>query len=285
MNKFVSLCLLIGVMGGYIKVWDDPFTSLDNWVPEVKSGADTGNNEWEYYTSRSENVRVESRSGANVLVITAQAEEYEGYHYTSGRLHSAKEYGPYGFFNIQAQVPKGDCIWPAIWMLPAGGQSKYGTWAACGEIDIMETVCSANTKPEGYGTLHFGGEWPKNVEYPTGDRNAYPVNVDWSKPHHFGMEWQPGFIKFWLDADVVGGQVVGTLLDTITSDKWYAQNGEGQRYTGDAPFDVPFGIILNVAIGGAWPTAIGGCCDQVEVPAEMVVYKVEIWEETQLQEI
>ena len=162
-------------------------------------------------------------------MLTAQEEEYQGLNYTSGRVHSEREFGPYAFVNINALVPKADCLWPAIWMLPTDAKSKYGTWAACGEIDIMETVCSAQSDEAAYATLQFGGPWPKNVAYPTYDQNAYPVSVDWTKPHNFGVEWQPDSIKFWLDAEIIGGQVVGTLLNTIASDVWFSMDAEGER--------------------------------------------------------
>ena len=87
---------------------------------------------------------------------------------TSGKVTSKKAYGPYGFFNVRAIVPKGAGLWPAIWLLPTY-KSKYGSWAACGEIDIMETIC---TDDAGYSTLHFGGAWPHNVQYPLSPKYA-----------------------------------------------------------------------------------------------------------------
>lgn len=170
-------------------------------------------------------------------------------------------------------------------MLPTDAQSKYGTWAACGEIDIMETVCSAQSDEAAYATLQFGGPWPKNVAYPTYDQNAYPVSVDWTKPHNFGVEWQPDSIKFWLDAEIIGGQVVGTLLNTIASDVWFSMDAEGERQKAGAPFDVPFGIVLNIAVGGNFPAAFDGCCDTVAVPAEMVVYKAQVWHKLWVEEV
>ena len=98
---------------------------------------------------------------------------------------SKDPFGPYGFFNIKAKVPKGEALWPAIWLLPPHAHSKYGSWAACGEIDIMETIC---TNTNGYSTLHFGGEYPHQVQYPTGGANAWS-GVDWNEPHWFGVEW------------------------------------------------------------------------------------------------
>jgi beta-glucanase (GH16 family) len=86
------LIALVGFLSlvdaGYIRVFNDPLDDLTNWVPQILSGADTGNNELEYYTDRPENVRTEQRDGANTLVITAKEETYKGYNYTSGRLTS-----------------------------------------------------------------------------------------------------------------------------------------------------------------------------------------------------
>ena len=73
MNIFLAFCtflIAMGAGGPYIKVFDDPFTNLDNWIPEVVA-PENGNNEWQYYTGRSNNVRVENREGQNVLVLTA----------------------------------------------------------------------------------------------------------------------------------------------------------------------------------------------------------------------
>mmetsp|Transcript_5814 Transcript_5814/g.735 ORF Transcript_5814/g.735 Transcript_5814/m.735 type:complete len:93 (-) Transcript_5814:335-613(-) len=91
---------------------------------------------------------------------------------------------PGSFVNVKAKVPKGNGLWPAIWLLPPDARSKYGTWAACGEIDIMETLCSNN---QGYGTLHYGGEWPHNVQGPPDNR--YPVNPNWGEYNYFGANW------------------------------------------------------------------------------------------------
>ena len=280
LNLFILLLSSNSCRSAYVNVLNDNFSNLNNWVADVLPGANTGNNEWEYYTSRSTNVAVVSTQYGNALQLKAQKESYQGYNYTSGKVHSAKSWGPYGFFNIRALVPKGNGIWPAIWLLPPNAQTAYGTWAACGEIDIMETVCGDN---QGYSTLHFGGEWPKNVQYPNGGKNAYPFTVDWSKPHYFGVEWQPTFMTFWFDASVVNGVVQGTQIFSIPSSQWYSLKTDGSRWPGNAPFNVPFNIILNVAIGGNWPCGVG-CCNNIAVPASMYVYNVQIWEQTQAEE-
>mmetsp|Transcript_7894 Transcript_7894/g.15301 ORF Transcript_7894/g.15301 Transcript_7894/m.15301 type:complete len:278 (-) Transcript_7894:74-907(-) len=271
----IFLASILASSAAYVKVFDDPFANLDNWNPEVKTGEQTGNHEWENYTSRSTNVFIRNNEYGNSLVLKAVAEEYQGYHYTSGRVHSKKAFGPYGFFNVYAKVPKGNGLWPAIWLLPVYN-SPYGTWAACGEIDIMETIC---TQGDAYATLHFGQPWPKNVQYPTGGRNRYPASVDWNHPHWFGVDWQPDFMTFYIDAQIVNGEISGgTLINKISSDHWWSSDAEGHSHGKGAPFNQPFNIILNLAVGGDWPCSVSGCCTKVAVPAELQVFKVQVWE-------
>ena len=99
-----------------------------------------GNNELEYYTARPQNVQV---SGGN-LVITAAKEDYTGAdgiarHYTSARLQTKGLFSQqYGRFEARIQIPKGQGMWPAFWML--GNNIDTAGWPACGEIDIMENI-------------------------------------------------------------------------------------------------------------------------------------------------
>lgn len=280
MHLFLFICsnIISSVLAGpYINVLNDNFQNLDNWVAEDFSGAQSGNNEWEYYTSRSVNVYTTNTANGQALVLHAQKESYNGYNYTSGKVHSKQQWGPYGFFNIKSLVPKGNGLWPAIWMIPTGGINQYGSWAACGEIDIMETVC--NSDP-GLSTLHFGGPYPANTQYPLNGHNQYPFSIDWTVPHWFGVEWQPTFMKFWFDANIVNGEVQGTPIFNIPSSYWYSQNTQGQKYPGNAPFNLPTNIILNLAIGGFWPCSVPGCCENLNVPVNMYVYNVQVWERT-----
>lgn len=267
------LCVAVA-SNSYVRVFKDSFADLNNWNIIEQPGADTGNHEWEYYTKRPVNVQTQDLgNGQQALVLRAVLEEYNEYHYTSGKVISKTAYGPYGFFNIEAKVPKGNGIWPAIWLLPPNARSIYGTWAACGEIDIMETICDTSA---GYSTLHFGGPWPNNSQYPYPPNNEW--NIDWNVPHKFGVEWQPDFMQFWLDAEIVNGQVQGTPLVRVTSDRWFSQDTSEKKYSGNAPFNQPFSIILNLAICGDWPSSVPGCCENIPSQTEMVVYDVEIWE-------
>ena len=106
------------------------------WTFDV-SGSGWGNGELEYYTARPENVALD---GAGHLAITARAESYLGKDYTSGRINTraASSRTPYGRFEARMQMPAGQGIWPAFWML--GDNQPTVGWPACGEIDIMENL-------------------------------------------------------------------------------------------------------------------------------------------------
>lgn len=56
----------------------------------------------------------------------------------SARLNTKNHYSiRYGRVEISAKVPRGDWLWPALWMLPVN--DTYGPWPRSGEIDIMES--------------------------------------------------------------------------------------------------------------------------------------------------
>ena len=277
--SLLCLSLSLGLFGErYSLAWRDTFRSLDNWVLDVMPGADSGNDEWEDYTNSTDNVflSVDKETGENMLVLQALAQQHEGYNFTSGKVHSKERMGPYGFYNVRAHVPHGLGLWPAIWMLPVGG-SVYGGWAACGEIDMMETVCF---DPNAYATLHFGGPWPNNTQTPLDGHNTFPLQIDWNQTHNWGFEWHPDYIQFWFDAEVIDGEIRGHNFFYITSDEWFSMTAEGVHYPPTAPFDVGFNMILNVAIGGWWPCSVAGCCDNVpsQLPAQMHIYWVETWQ-------
>ena len=120
-------------------VWSDEFdgTSLDltKWEPQIGTGCPNlcgwGNNELQFY--RAENATVAD----GMLTIEAREESWGGRDYTSARLRTLNQ-GDwlYGRFEMRAKLPKTKGLWPAFWMLPTN--SSYGTWAASGEIDIID---------------------------------------------------------------------------------------------------------------------------------------------------
>ncbi|QNA90114.1 family 16 glycosylhydrolase [Massilia sp. Dwa41.01b] len=238
-------------------LWSDEFNgnSLDpaKWGYQLGNGATVGNpgwgnNELEYYTDRPENVRVE---GGN-LVITARKEAFRGtaaggnegqtFGWTSGRIRSAGKFSrTYGKIEFRAKLPVGKGFWPAVWMLPEDNVGNpYATWAANGEIDIMEGMGSKPTKIA--QTLHYGGMWPRNIY--TSNEATIGNNGKVSEWHTYTLEWRSNEITWSIDGVV-----------TSTQTKWWSSNVNPPDSDDDlnawpAPFDKPFYVLINLAVGG-----------------------------------
>jgi beta-glucanase (GH16 family) len=204
-------------------MWSDEFndTSLDaaKWTPEVKDV--WYNNELQATTSSRNNVNV---TGGN-LNITAIKENYNGRTFTSGRIITkGKKDFNFGRVDVRAKLPKGKGVWPAIWML--GSNDSTAPWPTCGEIDIMEL--RGSTPNINNTTMHFGNSTAdhryKGTQYtlPTGDFS--------SDFHTFSVVRSLNQMQFFVD---------GNLYYTFKS-------SDASPY----PFNNPFYVILNLAIGG-----------------------------------
>jgi len=222
-------------LDNYELIWQDEFNNgmIDprKWDHEV-NGHGGGNNELQYYTDRTVNSYAED----GTLHIVARKETYTGddgtRYFTSARLRTmGKGDWKYGRFEIRAKLPRGQGLWPAIWMLPTDW--AYGGWAASGEIDIMELLGHEPEKV--HGTLHYGGEYPNNVH--TGDSYTLTAGTFADTFHVFRMDWDTTEFRWYVD---------GEHYQTQT--QWYSANGDFP-----APFDRRFHILLNVAVGGNWP--------------------------------
>jgi beta-glucanase (GH16 family) len=241
MNRIIITLLLsitLIVSAEYQLVWQDEFNgnALDGSKWQIEQDCSGGgNNELQCYTNKQSNVRV----GDGFLHVTARAENYNGKSYTSGRLntkHSAA--WKYGRFDIRAKLPRGDYLWPALWMLPR--DSVYGGWAASGEIDIMEARGQSTTKIE--STLHHGGSWPNNV-YTGSGPVTFPF--DFSADFHlFSCIWEKDQIQFLIDGKVFSTQNLNR--------NWYSGRGNSPYNANRQPFDQPFFFIINLAIGGGF---------------------------------
>ncbi|NRR32832.1 RICIN domain-containing protein [Oxalobacteraceae bacterium] len=225
-----------GASNAWRLVWSDEFNGsaidLSKWSFEV-NGNGGGNNELQYYTARPENARTENGH----LVIEARKENYTGpdgsRQYTSARLRTLnKGDWLYGRMEARIKLPRGQGIWPAFWMLPT--DNKYGNWAASGEIDILEAVNLNASNNTIYGSIHFGGSWPNNAH--TTVAYVPPSNVA-DNYHTYAVEWEPTQIRWYVD---------NVLYSTQTS--WWSAGGAFP-----APFDQRFHVLLNLAVGGAWP--------------------------------
>ena len=266
--------------GNWKLVWSDEFpgTSLDRtkWTCDEGNGFyighinqfvyGWGNNELECYTNRPDNVYV----GGGMLHIRAAQESYCGCRYTSAKLVTRDHFSKlYGRFEFKAKLPVGKGIWPAIWMLPA--DSAYGTWPASGEIDITEARGQEPTKV--LGTLHFGSTG-KGHDW-QGDDFEFPPGQDINDFHVYALEWEPGVMRYYVDDKIYA-----------TKRWWWSGNkpdigGRNNRPDDQfvnpwpAPFDKPFYVILNLAIGGNF---LGNPDAQTVFPQEMLVQYVRVYD-------
>jgi beta-glucanase (GH16 family) len=242
----------------WILVWADEFNLPDGSPPDPanwnysKGGNGWGNSELQNYTDRVENAFIED----GMLVIRAINEKYMGANYSSARLNSmVKTEFLYGRIEARAKLPNTQGIWPAIWMMPTIG--RYGNWPASGEIDIMELIGSQPDRT--YGTLHFGNPHEflsASYVFPAGE-------TPFQDFHLYAIEWEPEEIRWYVD-DI--------QYHRVGVDQWFTSMAGAPK---GAPFDQPFHLILNVAVGGIWP----GNPDETSVfPQEMQIDYIRVFQ-------
>jgi beta-glucanase (GH16 family) len=236
-------------------VWSDEFETAGapdtaRWVYDLGSGANGwGNNELEYYTNDRKNVRVENGH----LIVEAHKETRDGKPYTSARIKTkGKGDWTYGRFETRAKLPKGKGTWPAIWMMPSS--RRYGGWPACGEIDIMEHV--GYDPGVVHSTIHT-----ELYNHNKGTQKEKTITVADAQEtfHVYVLEWDENTLRFFVD---------DKLFHTI-------KRNPNEDFKG-WPFDQPFHIILNVAVGGNWGAKMG--VDENIWPQRMVVDYVRVYQ-------
>ena len=240
-------------------VWDDEFNGSNGSAPDrskwiIEAGGNGwGNHELEYYTNRVQNVQVQDGN----LVITARREGYsdsEGVFrgYTSARLKTQHKFQQaYGRFEARIQIPRGQGMWPAFWML--GGDIDQKSWPACGEIDIMENIGKEPSVV--HGTIHGPGY---SADKGIGSPFALPTGQNFSDGFHiYIVEWEPNVIRFYVDDQLYATR---TPADLPAGTKWV--------------YEHPFFIILNLAVGGDWP---GSPDVTTKFPQSMLIDYVRVY--------
>lgn len=282
----IAIIVAASVMGaepapaGWALVWNDEFngTEIDHakWSFETGNGfkADEGmwiggwgNSELQFYTTRPSNAF--TKDGA--LHIRAIKEDYFGCAYTSARIHTKGHFAKcFGRIEFKAKLPAGQGLWPALWMLPT--DNAYGSWAASGEIDVLEARGQEPNKVS--GTIHYGSRWPANAH--SGGEYKFPAGGDITGFHVYAVEWDSSAIRWYVD-----GQLYSTKTDWWSCNKVDSKQ-QGLRPKTDAdkkpkpaPFDRPFYLIMNLAVGGNFVGAVG---KDTVFPAELVVDYVRVYD-------
>jgi beta-glucanase (GH16 family) len=237
----------------YQLVWFDEFDysglpDSTKWAFDTEGNEDGwGNREAQYYTSSKEkNASVKN----GVLNIVAHKEDFGGKKYTSARLVSKADW-KYGKIEVNAKLPPAKGTWSAIWLMPGGWSFNDGNWPDIGEIDIMEHV------GHDLGVVHASAH-SKDYQWQTNTQKTATVFIpDVDKEFHsYILEWDPNVLKAFVDDSLY----FVYENENLGASKW--------------PYDKPFYLILNVAIGGVW----GGEIDQDAFPQTMEIDYVRIYQ-------
>lgn len=230
---------------GYHLVWSDEFnyTGLPDSSKWSYESGFVRNHESQYYTvDRPENAYVHH----GYLEIRARKEQYPNaaYHpgttdwrtqpamaqYTSASLKTqGKASWRYGIVEVRARIPKGQGMWPAIWML--GTNEPQVGWPRCGEMDIMEFIGRDSTHI--YGTFHFASEISPDGHASNG--KTFHILKPYAGYHVYALEWTPDSLKLYVDQHLYQAFATRDAL-----------------FRNQNPFQKPFYLILNLALGGAW---------------------------------
>jgi beta-glucanase (GH16 family) len=234
---------------GMTLVWRDEFNgpsiNSSDWTFETGAGG-WGNNELQFY--RAENAAIQDGN----LVITAKKESFQGSDYTSTRMITKnKKSFQYGRIDIRAVLPKGQGIWPALWMLGANIDAQ--PWPKCGEIDIMEMIGGSGKEKTVYGTGHWDNA---GQQADAGGNYSLTGKVFSDEFHVFSIVWTASSIIWYVDN-------VQYYVLSITP-------------AGLSEFKNQFFFIFNIAVGGNWPQDPDGT---TIFPQHMIVDYVRVFQQ------
>ena len=257
---FAALCRT--AYGDWTNVWSDEFngTSVDTskWTYDTGGGG-WGNNELEFYTSRTNNAYV----AGGALHIRAQIENTNSagttYRYTSARMKTQGLFWKtYGWIEFRAKLPQGVGFWPATWMLGTNIASAGVGWPKCGEIDVMEN--------KGTDAITLGG----TIHYDSGGSDVYQTQ-SYNLPtpgdsvtnfHTYAIQWFTNSIVW--------------LVDNVSVKTW--TNWTSSLGPFPAPFDRPFFLLMNLAVGGNYVGNPSTNSINPYMPGEMQVDYVRIYD-------
>ncbi len=235
----------------YKLLWQDLFEAdglpdASIWNLET-GGHGFGNGEQQFYSDRMKNAFVKN----GMLHLVAYKEDYQNKHYTSAKITTEnKKSIMHGRIEVVAKIPEGKGTWPAIWLL--GNDFRKIGWPLCGEIDMMEHVGS---NPN---VVHFSLH-SKTNHFQINNQPTKVINQQdiLGQFHEFRIDWNEKSISFYLDGNL---QQTFEKPEHASMEKW--------------PFNQPFYLIINVALGGTW----GGDIDDSIFPVVFQIKSVKVYE-------
>ncbi len=197
-------------------IWSDEFNgdSLNTNDWDYALGYLKYNNELQSYTNRNSYVK-----NGN-LNIVAKKEDDSGARYTSTRIRLKRGF-KYGRFEARVKAPKGNGLWPAVWLLPTN--SEYGDWPTSGEMDIMEMRDDTDFND---ATMHYGNAQKHDM----GNCRTQMYNDFSTDFHTYAIEWEPSEIRWYIDNQLY-----------CTKNSWWNDHAY------PAPFNQEFSFIINDA--------------------------------------
>ena len=221
----------------YKLYWHDEFDT-DGRLPEEDWNYEEHevgwvNHELQEYIPSEEYAYV--KDGELVIQPVKNVDDSGNVSYVSGRVNTQGKHDiKYGWIEARIKVPQGKGFLPAFWMMPLE-EEYYGQWPKCGEIDIMEVL--GNNIGTNYGTLHFGEPHKQN-------QGSYILKEgDFANEYHvFALEWAPNLMRWYVDGNLY-----------YETNDWFTKVEGEEEKAYPAPFNQPFHVILNVAVGGDWP--------------------------------
>jgi len=231
--------------GNWTQSFGDEFNTgasdLNGWTYDLGNNNGWGNGEKEVYTNSTNNVSV---SGGGLHIDAISSGTGTGATFTSGRIRTTSLFSQsYGLFEFRAKLPAGQGLWPALWMMPQS--SVYGGWPTSGEVDVLESTGQNNKLVQ--GSLHSGvdsGHQDTQTQTFQGS-GLEPAGFSTNDFHTYDLEWSrgnastPGTFNWYVDGIKYESQTGG----------WVVPGGLSSS-NHDAPFDQPFYIIMNMAVGG-----------------------------------
>ena len=244
----------------------------------MRSGGWGANHVQSCYRNREENVNVKDGS-LNLVGLYKPGEKCSGNeksgNFTSGFVETkGKKFWTYGYIEARIKMPNNKSTWPAFWMSP--NESAYGSWPRSGEIDIVET--KGSNLDYAAADAHWGIS-PGYKKHAQGKKlpAGFKDTTQW---HTYGVKWTEGKLEYYID---------GVKFHTVSSFGW--PNAANTPY---GPFDKPFFLRLNLAIGGdyidgngsKWSNAYNALAEYPKsFPATMSIDYVRVYERRTAKEV